>query len=92
MWNKRKTQGIVLAAAGVVLARIDSIVSIVINPMPLLIAKAIGIAAALTGIAIYAGGMPRELKKAKGCPYCFTKNDADAAVCRRCKKSLGKPL
>ena len=86
MLNKRKTQGIVLAAVGVVLARIDALISI--EPLPLFIAKAIGIAAALAGIAVYAGGMPRELKKAKGCPHCFTQNDAAAAVCRRCKKAF----
>ena len=84
MLNKRKTQGIVLAAVGVVLARIDAFVSL--EPLPLFIAKAIGIAAALAGIAVYAGGMPRKLKKARGCPNCFTQNDAAAAVCRRCKK------
>ena len=90
MWNKKKTQGIVLAAAGVVLARIDALISI--EPLPLLIAKAVGIAAALAGIAVYAGGMPRELKKARGCPYCFTKNDAAAAVCRKCKKPFPTKL
>ena len=73
-----------LAAVGVVLARIDALISI--EPLPLFIAKAIGIAAALAGIAVYAGGMPRKLKKARGCPNCFTQNDAAAAVCRRCKK------
>lgn len=73
-----------LAAAGVFLARID--VFFTFEKKILIVLTAVGVLIALTGIAIYAGGMPRELKKAKGCPYCFTKNDAAAAVCRRCKK------
>jgi hypothetical protein len=84
MWNTQKTFGILLAAAGVFLARID--VFFTFEKKILIVLTAVGVLIALTGIAVYAGGMPRELKKAKGCPYCFTKNDAAAAVCRRCKK------
>jgi len=84
MWNRQKTFGILLAAAGVFLARID--VFFPFEKKILISLTAVGALIALTGIAVYAGGMPRNLKKAKGCPYCFTKNDAAAAVCRRCKK------
>jgi uncharacterized membrane protein YidH (DUF202 family) len=86
MWNRQKTLGILLAAAGVFLARIDVFFSF--ENKTLIPLTALGVLIALTGIAVYAGGMPRELKKAKGCPYCFTKNDAAAAVCRRCKKTF----
>jgi hypothetical protein len=86
MWNSKKTLGILLAAAGVFLARIDVFFSF--EKKMFIPLTALGVLIALTGIAVYAGGMPRELKKAKGCPYCFTKNDAAAAVCRRCKKAF----
>jgi uncharacterized membrane protein YidH (DUF202 family) len=84
MWNTQKTFGILLAAAGVFLARIDFFFTF--EKKILIVLTAVGVLIALTGIAVYAGGMPRELKKAKGCPDCFTQNDAAAAVCRRCKK------
>ena len=77
MWNRRKTLGILLAGLGVFLARIEVFFSF--EKKILIVLTAAGVLIALTGIAVYAGGMPRELKKAKGCPNCFTKNDAAAS-------------
>jgi len=90
MWNRQKTIGVVLAGAGVFLARID--VFYPLGKTLLISLNAAGVLLALAGIALYAGGMPRELKKAKGCSHCFTKNDASAAICRRCKKPLENPF
>lgn len=75
-----------IAAAGVFLARIEAFFPF--EKTILFSLNALGILLALAGIAVYAGGMPRELKKAKGCPHCFTKNDAAATACRKCKKAL----
>jgi len=86
MWNKQKTLGVLIAAGGVFLGRIDVFFSF--EKTLLLSLNALGILIAFLGIAVYAGGMPRQLKKSKGCPFCFTKNDAASAACRRCRKPL----
>jgi hypothetical protein len=86
MWNRQKILGVLIAAAGVFLARID--VFFDVEKRLLLSLNALGILIAFVGIAVYAGGMPKQLKRSKGCPFCFTKNDAAAAACRRCKKPL----
>jgi len=86
MWNRQKIQGMLLSAAGVFLARIDVFLSV--EKKLLFSLNVLGILIAFVGIAVYAGGMPRQLKKSKGCPFCFTKNDAASAACRRCRKPL----
>jgi len=73
-----------LAVVGVFLARID--VFITLENTQLFSVSAIGIILALAGIAVYATGMPRILKKAMACPKCYTKNEASARVCKKCKK------
>jgi len=88
MWNRQKSLGVVIAAAGVFLARIDSFSPI--EKTLLFSLTALGIMIALAGIAVYAAGMPRELKKIRVCPGCFARNEATAEVCRRCKKPLEK--
>lgn len=90
MWNKQKTLGLLIAAAGVFLARIDVFFSL--EKKLLFSLNVSGVLIAFAGIAVYASGMPRELKKAKGCPHCFTKNDAAAVGCKRCKKPFEKAL
>jgi hypothetical protein len=86
MWNKKKIQGILLAAIGVFLARIE--VFITLEKTQLFSINAIGIILALTGIALYAAGMPRTLKRVKTCPSCFNKNYVEATICNNCKKPL----
>jgi uncharacterized membrane protein YidH (DUF202 family) len=86
MWNRQKILGLLIAAAGVFLARLEAFFAV--EKRLLFSLNALGILIALVGIAVYAGGMPRQLKKSKGCPFCFTKNDAAATTCRRCKKPV----
>jgi len=86
MWNRQKILGVLIAAAGVFLARID--VFFDVEKRLLFSLNVLGILIAFVGIAVYAAGMPKQLKRSKGCPFCFTKNDAAAAACRRCKKPL----
>lgn len=88
MWNKRKTQGIVLAAVGVFLARIE--VFMQLEKTMLFASTAIGMLLALAGIAVYGTGMPSTVKRFKACPSCFRKNYAEATICEKCKKPLLK--
>jgi hypothetical membrane protein len=86
MWTKRKIQGIVLAVAGVFLARIE--VFMQLEKTMLFACTAIGMLLAFAGIAVYGSGMPSTLKRFKACPSCFRKNYAEATICEKCKKSL----
>jgi hypothetical protein len=86
MWNRKKTQGIILAAIGVFFARIDLFAQV--EKTMLLSLNAVGMAMALTGIALYASGMPRTLKRAKACPFCYAKNAVTARTCKQCRKEL----
>jgi len=84
MWNTRKTIGVITGGAGVFFARIDVFLSL--EKTLLFSLNALGMVLALAGIAIYATGMPSALKRFKACPACFTKNDAAAVACKKCKK------
>jgi hypothetical protein len=88
MINKKKIQGLMIAAMGIFLARID--VFFALEKNQLFTISAIGIMLALTGIAIYAAGMPRTVKRVTTCPSCFRKNYAEATFCEKCKKPLLK--
>ena len=88
MWNKKKTQGILLAGVGVILARID--VFFALEKTQLFSISALGIMLALTGTAVYAAGMPRTVKRITACPSCFRKNYTEATICEKCKKPLLK--
>ena len=90
MLNKQKIQGVILAVVGVFMARID--VFITLEKTQLFSISAIGIILALTGIAVYAAGMPRTVKRVKTCPACLKKNYAEATICEKCKKPLLKTL
>jgi hypothetical protein len=87
--NKQKLTGLLFCAAGVLLARLD--VFVAPENTPLFFLKAAGIALALTGLVVFAAGLQKTVKKVKACPACFTKNEATAASCKKCKKTFSPP-
>jgi hypothetical protein len=86
MWNRKKTQGIIVAVIGVFFARIEMFAQI--EKTTLFSVNVFGMVLALAGIAIYASGMPRTLKRAKACPFCYAKNTLTAKTCKQCRKKL----
>jgi hypothetical protein len=89
MWNKRKTLGIIAGAAGIFFARIDFFFQL--EKTVFFGLYAFGILLALAGLAIYASGMPSSMKRFKACSACYTKNEAAAAVCKKCKQIFPGP-
>jgi drug/metabolite transporter (DMT)-like permease len=86
MWNKRKITGLLLGLAGVLIASSDSFFPIEKNILVGIYAA--GVLLAFIGIAVYGSGMPSSMKRYKACPGCYTRNDAAATVCSKCKEAL----
>ena len=86
MLKKRKIKGIVLAAFGVILARIEFFMQL--EKTSLLVCAVLGTLLAFAGIAVYATGMPSTIITFKVCPSCLKKNLAAATICEKCKRGL----
>lgn len=84
--NKKKITGIVLCCIGIVVARLDSFITA--SNKEFIISKTIGILIAFAGLAFFGSGLKKVIKKVKACPECFTKNDINETVCKKCKKGF----
>lgn len=84
MDKKRVIIGGILALAGVILARTESI--------PLNIGKGIiyiiGVISGIMGLGIIASGLSKRVVKMKICPSCFTPNPMEADNCSKCSKAI----
>jgi len=82
MLNTRKSIGLCLCLAGVLLARLNSFVAIQGWVQAVLVVA--GVSVALIGLAVFASGLKQVSTTVRICPHCRARNQMAAERCTRC--------
>jgi ribosomal protein L40E len=89
MINKIKVTGLILALLGVWLSRFSPWTEP--GTEQGFWVRMAGVLLACAGIAVFAAGIQKKFeKKIRICPHCYVKNDAEAELCRKCKRPIEK--
>jgi len=85
MINKRKLQGTIIGAAGIIMVKINFLMQL--KEETYFVLYIVGVFVSCLGIAVFTSGLNKFIiKKIKICPNCFCKNISTNKKCDRCKE------